>query len=54
MLNFDRNRNYKFCCRYHSQFFNDNYSIMDPKLSDRLQPIEKLLEIVFEKSINQQ
>ena len=49
MLNFDRNRNYKFCCRYHSQFFNDNYSIMDPKLSDRLQPIEKLLEIVFEK-----
>ena len=49
MLSYDKNRNYKFCCRYHSQYFNENYSIMDPELSTRLQPIEKLLEVVFDK-----
>ena len=49
MLTYDRNRNYKFCCRNHSQYFNENYSIMDPELSNRLQPIERLLEVVFDK-----
>ena len=49
MLSYDRNRNYKFCCRNHSQYFNENYSIMDPELSNRLQPIERLLEVIFDK-----
>ena len=49
MLSYDQNRNYKFCCRNHSQYFNENYSIMDPELSNRLQPIERLLEVIFDK-----
>ena len=49
MLSYDRNRNYKFCCRNHSQYFNEIYSIMDPELSNRLQPIERLLEVIFDK-----
>ena len=50
LLNYDRNRKYKFCCRDHAQYFKENYSIMDPELSSRLQPIEKLLQNIFEKS----
>ena len=50
MLYYDRNRKYKFCCKEHSKYFNDNYSIMEPELSFRLQPIIRLIEIIFDKT----
>ena len=51
MINYDRNMKYKFCCKEHSKYFNDeNYPIMDPELSNRLEPIMQLLEIIFEKT----
>ena len=49
MLNYDKDRMYKFCCKEHSNYFNENYIIMNPELSVRLKPIMKLLEIMFEK-----
>ena len=49
MLNYDKDRMYKFCCKEHSNYFNENYVIMNPELSTRLKPIMKLLEIMFEK-----
>ena len=50
MLNYDRKRNYKFCCKAHADYFNENYPIMDPELFNRIQPLEKLIDIIFEKN----
>ena len=51
MFNYDINRKYMFCCKEHSKYFNDeNYAIMEPELSNRLEPIMQLLEIIFEKT----
>ena len=52
MLNYDRKKNHKFCCKTHAYYFNDNYPIMDSELFIRIQPLEKLIEIIFEKIIN--
>ena len=49
MLNYDKDRMYKFCCKEHSNYFNENYIIMNPELSIRIKPIMKLLEKMFEK-----
>ena len=49
LLNYDRKKNYKFCCKNHAEYFNDNSSIIDGELSSRIKPIEKLFEIIFEK-----
>ena len=29
MLNYDRKKNNKFCCKKHAYYFNDNYHIID-------------------------
>ena len=50
MLNYDRKKNFKFCCKTHAYYFNDNYPIMDSELFNRIQPLEKLIEIIFEKN----
>ena len=49
MLNYDKDRMYMFCCKEHSNYFNENYIIMNPELSVRLITIMKLLEIMFKK-----
>ena len=49
MLNYDRKKNFKFCCKTHAYYFNDNYPIMDSELFNRIQPLEKLIEIILEK-----
>ena len=50
ILFYDKNRKYKFCCKNHCDYFNNNYSIMEPELYKRLEPIHKLLEKIFEKT----
>ena len=50
MLNYDRKKNHKFCCKTHAYYFNDNYPIMGSELFNRIQPLEKLIEINFEKN----
>ena len=50
ILFYDKNREYKFCCKNHCDYFNNNYSIMEPELYKRLEPIHKLLEKIFEKT----
>ena len=47
MLNYDRKRNYKFCCKAHADYFNENYPIMDSELFNRIQPLEKLIDIIY-------
>ena len=48
LFNYDRNRKYLFCCGKHSKYFNNNISIMKPELFERIEPIMKLIEIIFE------
>ena len=47
LIHLDENKNIFFCCKKHSEYFNDNYGIMNPELYIRLKPIEKLLTILF-------
>ena len=49
MLSYDKNRNNKFCCKTHSEYFNENYAIMEPELHIRLKPLENLLKVFFDK-----
>ena len=49
MLNFDKNRIYMFCCKEHSNYFNEEYAIMNPELFISLKYVMKILEIMFEK-----
>ena len=49
LFNYDKENNYKFCCKNHANYFNDNYEIMKPELSKRIQAIEELIEIIFDK-----
>ncbi len=49
LLYYDREKKYKFCCKEHAEYFNDNYSIMDIELSSRIKPIKILLENLFMK-----
>ena len=51
LLNYDKDKNYKFCCRKHAAYFNGDYSIMEPELSNRIKPIEKLFNIIFNKKL---
>ena len=50
ILYYDRNRKYKFCCKEHAQYFNENCSVMDPDLYTRLQPVMNLIKIIFYKT----
>ena len=47
LLNFDKNKNNLFCCKKHSEFFSENFGIMEPQLNIRLRPIEGLLKHLF-------
>ena len=49
LLNYDKNQKNQFCCINHSLLIKDNISIMNPELSNKLKPVEKLLEIIFDK-----
>ena len=47
LLHLDENKNKLFCCKKHSEYFIENFGIMSPELSQRLQPIEELLNLLF-------
>ena len=49
LFNYDKENNFKFCCKVHSNYFNDNYEIMEPELYKRIECIEKLIIIIFDK-----
>ena len=49
LLKYDTNKNYKFCCKKHKEYFNDNYEVEDKELSNRFETLEKLIEVIFDK-----
>ena len=49
LLHLDQKKNNLFCCKKHSEYFTEQYDIMNPELYIRLQPIEELLNYLFEE-----
>ena len=53
MLYYDKEKYNKFCCKEHSQFFNQEANkerkIMEPELSEILQPLEYILKSIIKK-----
>ena len=47
LLHLDQDRHKLFCCKEHSEYFTENFGIMNPELHLRLQPIEQLLHHLF-------
>ena len=47
LLHLDENKNKLFCCKEHSEYFTENFGIMNPELCKRLEPIEELLNHLF-------
>ena len=47
LLYLDKNKNYLFCCKKHSEYFIEQNEVMTPELNIRLQPIEELLSHLF-------
>ena len=47
LLHFDEKKNNLFCCKAHSEFFIENFGIMEPSLNKRLEPIKELLKYLF-------
>ena len=47
LLHLDHDRHKLFCCKEHSEYFIENFGIMNPELNLRLQPIEQLLLHLF-------
>ena len=49
LLHLDKDKNYLFCCKQHSEYFTIENDIMSPELCIRLQPIEELLNHLFQE-----
>ena len=45
----DSEKNKIFCCKNHSEYFNQETKIMNPELSVRLKPIENLINLLFQQ-----
>ena len=48
ILTYDEERYYKFCCKEHSEFFNEIYDICSPDMKELLKPIEEIISKLFE------
>ena len=47
LLHIDHDKNKLFCCKEHSEYFNEECGIMTPELSSRLKPFEELIKLLF-------
>ena len=48
ILTYDEERYNKFCCKYHSEYFDTKSEIYNPELKDILKPIEEIISKLFE------
>ena len=48
MLTYDEEKYNKFCCKYHSEYFNEECEIYNPELKELLKPIEEIISKLFE------
>ena len=48
LLTYDEERYNKFCCKFHSEYFNTESEIYSPELKDILKPVEDIISKLFE------
>ena len=48
ILTYDEERYYKFCCKFHSEYFNTQNEIYNPELKEVLKPVEDIISKLFE------
>ena len=53
ILHYDKERYYKFCCKCHSDYFNESCDVLSPELNILLKPIEEIITKLFEKFIKE-
>ena len=53
LLHYDKERYSKFCCKFHSEFFNESCECLSPELNILLKPIEEIIQKLFEKFIEE-
>ena len=51
LLHYDKERYNKFCCKAHSDYFNESCEVYSPELNVLLRPVEEIIEKLFEKFI---
>ena len=52
ILTYDEERYNKFCCEFHSEYFNMKSNIYNPELKEILKPIIEIISKLFEIFIN--
>ena len=53
LLHYDKEKNNKFCCKYHADFFNEFSEIHSPELHILLKPMEEIISKLFEKFVKE-
>ena len=51
LLHYDGERHTKFCCKSHSDYFNESSEILSPELNILIKPIEEIIAKLFEKFV---
>ena len=53
LLHYDNERYNKFCCKYHSDYFNESSEVLEPELHILLNPVEEIITKLFEKFVKE-
>ena len=53
LINYDKEKNNIFCCKFHSEYFNEACEALSPELHILLKPIEEIIAKLFEKFIKE-
>ena len=53
LLHYDKEKYNKFCCKNHSEYFNEQCEVLSPELHVLLRPIEEIITKLFEKFVKE-
>ena len=53
LLHYDKERYTKFCCKSHSDYFNESSEILSPELHILIKPVEEIITKLFEKFVKE-
>ena len=53
LLYYDKEKNIKFCCKIHSDYFNESSEILSPELHILIKPVDEIITKLFEKFVKE-
>ena len=53
LLHYDKERYNKFCCKFHSDYFNEPCDVLSPELNFLLHPVEEIITKIIEKFVKE-